>query len=274
MRNIIVIITFICFGFVAYAQSSLTDTYKDAVSECYLNEAEAILFGDISALSDKSLLDIVSLSRLNGNSYFLLRNMIYARHGNIFNSQDLTSYFSQFSWYKPKEKIDDKYLNDTERQNIEIIQTFENMDEHCESIILGPEKEGIWQQGFGFTSGWGNRFVIYSNDEIEFIYSQMRQMPIIKRLAGTYKIKGNVLVFKVSEIDYYEHDQKVELSGGFGYQWLDGSDNTIIFKNSIVLKFPITELKNEVTYDMLNIYSMMIGGLRFFRMEKDVNRKY
>ena len=260
-----------------YSQTNLTDTYQHSIDRYMSNEAENILFGDISRLSDRHSIDLISLSKLKGNSLKLLRNIIYAKHGHIFDAQDLTEYFSKFNWYIPKRKISDSELNEVEKWNINNILQFEKMNENSATIIWGLEKEGVWQNGYGWASGWGDRFVIYSDNKIEFIYSQMEQLKTIERLVGTYEIKGNVLIFRVIQIEFYDHDQEIKFSGGFGYQWKNVSSNTITFKNPQIIKFPISQIqiKNKINmYDVPDIYLVVIGGFDFYRMEKDVREKY
>lgn len=55
----------------------------------------------------------------------IMRNWIYARHGYIFKSQDLTDYFSNFSWYTPTSKNVTSQLNKIELANIKAIQAYE-----------------------------------------------------------------------------------------------------------------------------------------------------
>lgn len=60
----------------------------------------------------------------------ILRNEIYARHGYIFKSADLTEFFSQFSWYKPTSKNVNSELNEYETANVTFIQSFEQARDH------------------------------------------------------------------------------------------------------------------------------------------------
>ena len=55
-------------------------------------------------------------------------------------------------------------------------------------------------------SGWSNRFVFYDDgtNKVDFLYSQMRYIPLAKEMLGTYEVKGNVFIFKVKEIDGLE----------------------------------------------------------------------
>lgn len=48
-----------------------------------------------------------------------LRNMIYARHGYVFNSQDLREIFENFEWYKPNPKFTEDKLNREEKDYID-----------------------------------------------------------------------------------------------------------------------------------------------------------
>jgi hypothetical protein len=49
-------------------------------------------------------------------------NELYAYKGMKFTDTELTNYFSQFSWYKPKYKNVDNKLTDIEKTNIRMIK--------------------------------------------------------------------------------------------------------------------------------------------------------
>lgn len=56
------------------------------------------------------------------------RNEIYARHGRMFKSQELTDYFKSKSWYVPSippEQFDNSYLNTIEIENLKFITNYE-----------------------------------------------------------------------------------------------------------------------------------------------------
>jgi len=55
----------------------------------------------------------------------VLKNEILARHGFIFQTNDMKSYFKEQKWYEPKSKNVDKMLTDIERHNLEIINAYE-----------------------------------------------------------------------------------------------------------------------------------------------------
>jgi len=55
----------------------------------------------------------------------IMRNEIFARHGHIFQSQDLRDHFSAMDWYNPRFNDVTHLLNDIERQNVAFIQRHE-----------------------------------------------------------------------------------------------------------------------------------------------------
>jgi len=55
----------------------------------------------------------------------LERNKIFAKHGYIFKSSELNQYFSQFDWYNPQYNNVDDMLMDVDKQNIDLIKSYE-----------------------------------------------------------------------------------------------------------------------------------------------------
>ena len=65
------------------------------------------------------------ISDLNSEELRIMRNYIFARHGYIFKSPDLTEYFSQYPWYDPRYTNVTADLNETELKNIDFIKRYE-----------------------------------------------------------------------------------------------------------------------------------------------------
>lgn len=64
-------------------------------------------------------------SDLEGFSKPALRiwcNAVYARHGRIFNSEDLQALFNEYAWYKPADDYSDDKLSDIDIANIKLIE--------------------------------------------------------------------------------------------------------------------------------------------------------
>ena len=74
--------------------------------------------------SNSQYLTKADLSHLSENQLMLARNELYARHGYIFNTPEIKSYFESKSWYYPSIPSDqwsDSCLSDVEKANIATI---------------------------------------------------------------------------------------------------------------------------------------------------------
>lgn len=68
------------------------------------------------------------LSLLDSYGLKITRNEIFARHGRMFNDQELQEYFQRQQWYVPQvaaNDFDTSCLNEVERYNVELISTYE-----------------------------------------------------------------------------------------------------------------------------------------------------
>lgn len=80
--------------------------------------------GDYAYLSSDLLKDN-DLEMIPPSELRLMRNEIFARYGYQFKAQDLRAYYENQTWYKPLFDNVDKYLSQTERNNISLIQQHE-----------------------------------------------------------------------------------------------------------------------------------------------------
>ncbi|MCQ2974094.1 MAG: YARHG domain-containing protein [Bacteroidales bacterium] len=69
-----------------------------------------------------------ALWRFDNKTLRIMRNEIYARHGWIFNSADLKSYFSAQPWYHPGTDNNKIKLSQIEEINVNIIKNFEKQE--------------------------------------------------------------------------------------------------------------------------------------------------
>ena len=68
------------------------------------------------------------LNGLSADDCKIARNEIYARHGRLFNDENLQEYFNQCSWYEGTIQPDDfsqDMLNEVELANLQIISDYE-----------------------------------------------------------------------------------------------------------------------------------------------------
>jgi len=73
----------------------------------------------------KQLIPDDFLEILSSYQLRLLRNALYARHGRIFKSKDLTEFFKKYKCYQPDPNFDESRLNEIEKANIEKISGYE-----------------------------------------------------------------------------------------------------------------------------------------------------
>jgi hypothetical protein len=236
----------------------------------FSSNALRVLLGEVEILNSRWVeLDIFSLSQLDNRSLRLLRNMIYARHGYIFSSQDLTIFFRRFNWYNPRFNNVDNLLTDVDKFHIQMIQAYENRNENLPNIIL-QNITGFWHDSPAVAAGYSERLIFYPNNRLEFYFSQMKNVPIVFRLNGSYVIRGNVLIYSVTEIYFEINNADIRLSPG-GYNWDNSTTNKMTLENPLVYKFPILNIETITWTSGLSREALTIGGRNFFKFSDDVN---
>lgn len=80
--------------------------------------------------SDKKYLTEEEIRSVTVEEMFIGRNEIYARHGYIFQSEELNEYFNNTSWYEERVQPNwfnaDSLFNDFEKRNVELIKKIED----------------------------------------------------------------------------------------------------------------------------------------------------
>lgn len=105
----------------------------DEDSDMYSRAGEAIPVywsdhtkGRFSIASER-VLNMSILSHYSKEALKLMRNEILARHGYIFKSDDLSTYFLKQDWYEPEEEDSRVELSAVEQLNISMIQSAESV---------------------------------------------------------------------------------------------------------------------------------------------------
>ena len=96
---------------------------KEIVNRLYEN-------GYILEGSDCRIMDSSELDGLTAEQCNLAKSEIYARHGYIFESDEIRNYFSQFSWYNPSiypEDFKDSLFNEYEIYNRDLVINYEKL---------------------------------------------------------------------------------------------------------------------------------------------------
>lgn len=107
------------------------DVSDDTAVEGDLNEDyEAVQAEYILPYSDSEYLEACEVEDLSSEELRIARNEIYARHERKFKDKQLQEDFDSCSWYEgtiePDEFNDDTMLNEYERYNRDLIQSYEN----------------------------------------------------------------------------------------------------------------------------------------------------
>ena len=99
------------------------------------------------------------LKALDEHSLYLARNEIYARHGYIFNNQDLKDYFGSMSWYTPTvTEVPDTDFNEFEKANLALIREKEEKLAQ-EKAEREREKEGVEDKAlFDYLHRYGSTY--------------------------------------------------------------------------------------------------------------------
>jgi len=90
-------------------------------------------------------------SLMKGQSLYelrILRNEVYALHGRRFQTPWLRSYFSNQSWYRPREDFSDAELSETEKSNVKLIVATEarRHEELSTKELDGSQLEGLFPE--------------------------------------------------------------------------------------------------------------------------------
>lgn len=107
-ENLSLVIDYRVFGFTKSSTSTI-DPSTDFIFP----------YSEFTRLTEREL-EPLTLQQLR-----IARNEIYARHGFIFQSEDLRIYFSKKSWYFPDASFDGNHLNEIEKYNVLLIQNRE-----------------------------------------------------------------------------------------------------------------------------------------------------
>ena len=105
------------------------ETQKNQEQQSYDQKLDYKVFED----SSERLLEWSDIYMLSNEDIRIAKNEIYARHGRMFDSQELQDYFNSKSWYKgiySASDFDANYsgslLTEVERKNVEFLRNAEN----------------------------------------------------------------------------------------------------------------------------------------------------
>lgn len=211
------------------------------------DESQRINKGDLTLL-DSTISDL-ALAEMDNSQLRILRNMIFAKYGHTFNSEDLKVFFSQFGWYKPGKKVSESEFTENEKHLLDSIKIFETRNENSSTIKFGNEIIGLWHETPVMPDTWCDRFLIYPDQKIEFLISYFTinysDDVDVHEYLGNYEIKGNVLTFVVNKL-------------------VKGKE-TISLNTPLIFKFPILPIEEAVFGNGELIRQMIqIGSKKYY----------
>jgi len=162
-----------------------------------------------------SKIDSAVISEMTSADLRLLRNEIFARHGYIFKSPELTDFFSKFEWYQPNLTSDqiDKVLTEIDRYNISLIKTVEQ--ENGESDLTTPLDLESFSDKFGGV--WLPKEYVNEIIKTKSAYLSQNSIPVISELTITKNNLKNDTLFVGSSLNNHE---------GYGFNIWDSDETT------------------------------------------------
>lgn len=215
----------------------------------------------------------LNIAPLNQKELLILKNILFAQYGYKFKSQELFDYFKKFYWYKPidfnDKQIMDILFTEVDKSNLEIIQSFENINKSRNDVVTKEKLVGVWHSVFPMPAGFADRYIFYPDGKFIYIYSTMRQLPKIYSISGTYKINGNCLELTTTEREIYTNIDDIGFAGGPGYYYKSASRKIEKIIKPKIYNLPITnpEIVNlkGIDYQLEKIY---IGTWFFYHYSK------
>jgi hypothetical protein len=270
-----------CFqgGFLA-AQSGSTAEIRAMIEasriEADRSMARRTLEGRLHLYSDEYAIDFISIAELDRSELRILRNLIFARYGYAFRSEDLRSYFLRFEWYNPRFNHVDDDLSVVDTMNIGVIRAFESMDASTQDVITPDEMRGLWHVSLVMPSSYSLVFQFYEDRRFAYHYSRMAQVPEIDSFSGTFEIQGNTIRLNFEQVTLYENSGEVEFNPISGYQWTERERVTVASND--VLVFPVKNLQTigdliaegyRYPPELADREVVTIGNVPFYKVSSD-----
>jgi hypothetical protein len=101
---------------------------KDAEIQAIKSQNKSNFYAQGSGLYPQTSMRYLTysdISHLNSYELKIMRNEIFARHGYIFQTRDMSDYFNAQNWYRPLFKDVSSKLSEIERANVKFIKQYE-----------------------------------------------------------------------------------------------------------------------------------------------------
>jgi len=237
----------------------VTDSWGDElIVNIGFSAGKRVIYDGTVTLLDNKLPES-ALAVLDKDELRLLRNSIYAKHGMIFQSNDMRTHFQRFGWYNPRRSNVDVFLTDVDKLNIESIQLFENTIPNLN--LNKRDFVGSYIEWYPVPS-WTPEIEINANNTIQYYKGGD------DNLEGTYTLEDGFLVVLVTR----------QYVGSFDYflnknwRWPNGvtyNDGRVVYKEPIRMVFPVGNptrlgLEYHPFYDDQSLRRRQIGSVLWF----------
>jgi hypothetical protein len=249
-------------NFAANDVSLIFDDNDFAPSEIYMpnigfSAGKRVIYNGSLMLLDRGIPE-TALAALDKKELRLLRNAIFAKHGLIFQSDDLKTHFKQFDWYKPQSKDVNSKLTEVDKANIESIQVFENAK--SKPNLSKKDLVNRYYPMPGGAPSWCPEFNINADNTIEY-YGWNGE----DNFKGVYIIEKGFLVVLVTEQRVGTPEYLIKNS----WRWPNSvtyRDEKVVYKNPIKLEFPVGETLSYNEYD-INKKGWQIGTIKWWEVK-------
>ena len=106
----------------AYGYLDMSSYMNDTTGSAEIEDTSG---NDYIFPSDRQYITESDMAGWDQNTALLARNEIYARHGYVFQTQEIQNYFAAKDWYTPNPLYDGSGLSDVEKANVDAILAFE-----------------------------------------------------------------------------------------------------------------------------------------------------
>jgi uncharacterized protein (TIGR02145 family) len=227
---------------VAYSNDDLEISYVPNIG---FSVGKRVIYNGSVKLLDRSIPE-TALAVLDKKELRILRNAIFAKHGLIFQSDDLKAYFPKFDWYKPQSKDVNKKLTDVDKKNIERIQAFENAKPNLKinkKDLVGFHNNEI------HTDIESSQLDINDNNTIGYVLSGYDIEE--DNFKGSYKIENGFLVVFVTEQNVSTRVNDTDYFLSKNWHWPNGvtfKEYKITYKDPIKMVFPVGDVIYHPVY--------------------------
>ena len=177
--------------------------------------------------SDSRYLRASDLSNLEHDYLVVVRNEIFARHGYIFGSDNLQTYFYCTDWYRPNPDFTNKSFNKYEHANATLCELYERKLEGVKFSSKNPYKQYYYGPNTQILSYSSNQYLndydlwYMTKDELALARNE-----ILARNGYTFESE-NLLQFFL-QCDWYKPDSPPGSTGSLGLSKIETANIDLI----------------------------------------------